>query len=436
MKNKRILTWIAYTCIIVLLSACMSRAHAPNEISPSHEQQHEIGQEPVQEPEPEPVEPEPQPYSLRASLIAVGDIMMHSPQIPAGYDPVTGTYNYDSFFAEVKDILSEGDWVYGNLETPLAGEDLGGYSGYPMFNAPDALADSLKTAGFNIVSTANNHSMDRRGQGVLRTLEALTARELLAIGTYSSQEDRDTIQIVEKNGIFMAFLAYTYGTNGIPVPDDQTYLVNPLDTELMIQDIHHAKQLGADVVTIALHFGNEYERNPNDHQKELVRQLIQEGADIILGSHPHVVQPYEVISVTKDGTERTGFVIYSLGNFISNQGPAQQTPKYTDVGVILKLDIAKHFPEQTIEIEQVSAIPTWVHKYQTDGKRHYRVLPLPNYLQLPERSDPILTASDWALMSEYDEEIHHHLRTFMNVDVPVTLQPALLTTEPNISFQP
>lgn len=358
--------------------------------------------------EPQPVEEAPQPYSKEAKLIAVGDIMMHSPQIPAGYDPETKTYNYDAFFSEVKSILSSGDWVLGNLETPLAGEEAG-YSGYPQFNAPAELADALKNAGFNVLTTANNHALDRREKGVQATLANLHIRDLLTKGTAASREEADQPLFLEKNEIKMAILAYTYGTNGIPIPDGKDYLVSLIDEPTMVKDIAAAREQGADVITIALHFGNEYQRQPNEYQQELARRLIQAGGDVILGSHPHVVQPYEFVEVeAEDGTQRKGIVIYSLGNFISNQDRSS-TNKPTDIGVILSLNIRKHFPEGGIELLEVKTMPTYVHRYYSKGKRNYRVLPMESILAA--KSDSILGEQDYKKLESYLAEMKQHLQS-------------------------
>ncbi|HEY0829435.1 MAG TPA: CapA family protein, partial [Bacilli bacterium] len=313
-KSTSGLLWVTLLSI-VLFTACKEQPHGI--------QLKDLGQ--TQSPvATSALTPSPSPtaepsYTRQATLVAVGDVMMHSPQITAGYDKATQTYNYDSFFSEVKAILSTGDWAVANLETPLAGKEAG-YSGYPQFNAPAELADAMKNAGFNIITTANNHSLDRREHGVINTLEHLHARGLTTVGTAISQTDANKITIVTKNEISMAILAYTYGTNGIPIPEGKDYLVSLIDEEKMIQDIARAREQGVDLVTIVLHFGLEYQRQPNEQQKQLVEHLIKAGADIILGSHPHVVQPYQFIdTVGIDGLMKRGLAIYSMGNFISNQ---------------------------------------------------------------------------------------------------------------------
>ncbi len=364
---------------------------------------------------PEP--PQPQPYTREAKLVAVGDIMMHGPQIKSGYDPSTKTYNFDSFFTEVKDIISQGDWAIGNLETTLAGPETG-YTGYPLFNAPDTLADAIKNAGFNVLTTANNHSLDRREAGLLKTLENVRSRGLEPVGTAASFEESEEILVLEKNEISMAIFAYTYGTNGIPIPKGKDYLVALIDEEKIIQDIQAARQLGVDLVTVALHFGDEYQRQPNQQQKTLVKNLVNAGADIILGSHPHVVQPYEIFEITDDsGQTRQAVAIYSMGNFISNQ-----RGNYRDLGVIFKVNIRKSFPEETVEFTEITAIPTWVHRYSAHDKYNFRILPIEK--TITEKNDPLLPQREYSVLSRYLDEMNRHIHSLNPSNTAVQIQSA------------
>lgn len=353
--------------------------------------------------------PLPTPYFTEAKLIAVGDIMMHGMQIKSGYNSQTKRYSYQSFFTEVKNIFSTGDWVIGNLETTLAGPE-SGYTGYPLFNAPATLADAIKWAGFNILTTANNHSLDRREKGVLKTLENLRDRDIYPVGTAASLEEYQEILMVEKNEILMAFLAYTYGTNGIPIPQGKDYLVNLIDEQKILQDISKARQQGADIVTVSLHFGAEYQRLPNAKQKQLVKNLVNGGADIILGSHPHVVQPYKIFKIAEEnGKTRQAVVIYSMGNFISNQ-----TRKYTDLGVIFQVNIQKSFPEETINISAVEALPTWVHRYRKNGKLKFRVLSLEQVVNA--KNDSLLKSRDYLLLEKYLTQMNSHINSFNKLE--------------------
>jgi poly-gamma-glutamate capsule biosynthesis protein CapA/YwtB (metallophosphatase superfamily) len=418
MKRIHYTSFIKFNMVLIIILLCLNACTEP--ISPSdhssEQQEHDLIESslPIIEP---PIEPAP--YYTEARLIAVGDIMMHLPQTRSGYNPATRTYNFDSFFTEVSPLLSKGDWVIGNLETPLAGADLG-YTGFPQFNAPPELADSLKQAGFNILTTTNNHSLDRREKGIIRTLENLRSRGIVPVGTAASPEEAEIITMVRHHDITMAVLAYTYGTNGIPVPEGKPYLVSLIDEERMKEDIDRARNLGADLITIALHFGNEYQPEPTKEQQALVAALFREGADIILGSHPHVLQPYEIVDVTTvEGIHKKGIVIYSMGNFISNQDRFLNRNKPTDVGVIFEVGIRKHFPSLTVELIDIKTTPTYVHKHQVEGKLQYRILPLESVLT--DRNDTLLLPQDYERLETYYHEASTHLESIVaeaNVNLP------------------
>lgn len=347
----------------------------------------------------------PKPEIKEAKLIAVGDIMMHSTQTRSGYDAKRQIYNFDSFFAPVKNILSKGDWVIGNLETPLAGEDAGGYTGYPLFNAPAQLADAAKKAGLNILTTANNHALDRGEKGVIRTIANLGDRKIAFTGTAVSAIEASKPLISTKNNISLAILAYTYGTNGIPIPKGKDYLVSLIDEKKILKDIAKARKQGVDIIAISLHFGDEYQRQPNPQQKQLVENLLKAGADIILGSHPHVVQPYKIFKFPgKNGKTRKAVAIYSMGNFISGQ-----TQDYTDLGVIFQVTIRKKFPEKTAEITGIKALPTWVHRYTLNNQVKYRVLPLEQIVT--QKKDSLLATSQYPVLEAQLQKMNKHLNS-------------------------
>jgi poly-gamma-glutamate capsule biosynthesis protein CapA/YwtB (metallophosphatase superfamily) len=340
-----------------------------------------------------------------AKLIAVGDIMMHDTQTRSGYDPKRQTYNFDSFFTPVKNILSTGDWVIGNLETPLAGEDVGGYTGYPLFNAPPQLLDAAKKAGFNILTTANNHALDRGEKGVIKTIANIRDRQIAATGTARSAAEGDRVLISTKNNISLAILAYTYGTNGIPIPKGKDYLVSLIDEKKIVKDIAKARKKGADAIAISLHFGEEYQRQPNPQQQQLVENLLKAGADIVLGSHPHVVQPYKIFTFKrKDGKTRKAVAIYSMGNFISGQAR-----NYTDLGVIFQVTIRKKNPEKTTEITGIKTMPTWVHRYTLNDRLKYRVLPLEK--TVTQKKDSLLATSQYPILKTYLQKMNNHLNS-------------------------
>jgi poly-gamma-glutamate synthesis protein (capsule biosynthesis protein) len=340
--------------------------------------------------------PEPEPELVTSiTLASVGDIMAHMPQVNAAFDREREEYDFTPCFAPVKPHLAEADIAVANLETTLAGPEQG-YSGYPRFNSPAELAAALRWAGFHLVSTANNHSLDRGEKGVLSTLDNLATHGLLAVGTYRSWEEREAITMLEREGQCLAILAYTYGTNGIPLPKGKEYLVKLIDRDEMAQDIARAREGGADWIVILLHFGHEYHRHPSPEQEELVAFLFAQGADIILGSHPHVLQPVKFFS--GEGGDR--LVAYSQGNFISNQ-----RDRYRDSGMILYVTLEKNVTRGEKRIKAVEYLPTWVHRYRLDGRLHYRVLPVQEAMRAYEGgADPYLTEGDWHRLREVWEE--------------------------------
>ncbi|MBA4494450.1 CapA family protein [Paenactinomyces guangxiensis] len=338
------------------------------------------------------------PKTVRVA--AFGDIMLHSPQIRAGIQ-ADGSYDFRSFFKEVKPYIQSADIAIGNLETTLAGRSKP-FSGYPQFNSPDELVHALKDAGVDVVSTANNHAMDTGEKGVIRTYRTVNKSGIQTTGTAPTHEEKKAA-ILKKNGITIAFLAYTQSTNGLPVPKDKPYLINRINTTQIAQDVKETKKQGTDFVCVSLHFGNEYQRHPNDYQLKIARQVLEDGADVILGSHPHVLQPME--KVTINGKEK--FIIYSMGNFISNQ----QDP-YTDEGVILYFDLEKDPAKKQTSLKNVSFLPTYVHKYYQNGKRQYVVIPtetkqpgtLPDY--------PGLTPAKWRMTWNHTQQLMKEKGTF------------------------
>ncbi|EKN65494.1 hypothetical protein BABA_20186 [Neobacillus bataviensis LMG 21833] len=301
----------------------------------------------------------------KITIGAIGDILIHS---PVYLDAFNGAgYTFDPMFEPVKPLLEGPDVLTANQESMLGGLELG-LSGYPMFNSPHEVANALVNSGVDIVSTANNHSLDKGEKGIQAESAFLDGIGLPHVGSFIDEKDRENLRIINKNGIKISFLSYTYGTNGIPVPTGKDFLVNLIDREVMKNEIHRAKK-AADVVVMSIHWGNEYQRIPTDDQKDLANFLANEGVDIIFGSHPHVLQPMEWIQTTEG---RKSFVIYSLGNFIS-----AQYDNYKDIGGLATIDITKHVSEKgrTIELSNPMFSPTFVtsHRYH-----QFRVVPLEN----------------------------------------------------------
>ena len=252
---------------------------------------------------------------ITINMSVIGDIMCHNSQY---IDAFSGsTYDFSYVFSDIKHYIDNADIAIGNLETTFAGAARG-YSNYPTFNTPEQLAQNLKDFGIDVVSTANNHCMDTGYKGLVSTLDYLDSAGISHTGTSRTQEEQNTVLIKDINGIKIAFLSFTYGTNGIPVSLEKTYSVNLISDELILNQLQLAKAQNPDLICVSMHWGIEYQNTQNKEQERLADLLFQNGTDIILGSHPHVLQPMEKRTITlEDGSTKDGFVIYSLGNFMS-----------------------------------------------------------------------------------------------------------------------
>ena len=318
---------------------------------------------------------------LHFSMSVIGDIMCHNSQYKDAYNSSTDTYDFSYVFTDIKKYVSEADISIGNLETTFAGKSRG-YSNYPTFNTPEQLAYNLKDFGIDVVSTANNHCMDKSYSGLVSTINYLNDAGISHIGTNTSVEEQNTILIKDVNGIKIAFLAFTYGTNGIPVPSDKSYAVNLMDENLISNQISLAKQQNPDLICVSMHWGNEYQTKQNAEQERLANFLFQNGVDIILGSHPHVLQPMEKKTITlEDGSTKNCFVIYSLGNFMSGQ-----TIKNTRNSVILNINFTKNGETEKTTIDSVSYIPIYMYKSSLTKTQRYRVIDIEKTIQNYETS--------------------------------------------------
>lgn len=319
------------------------------------------------------------PRFQEITLTAAGDILMHNTQIASGLQ-TDGTYRFDSFFIPVKKILEEGDYCSTDFEAAMAGSQFG-YTGYPVFNSPDAVAETLKQGGFDLVVTANNHCLDKGYKGGVRTLDVLHQAGLDTTGTYASLEDSKRFLVKNIKGVKVAYLAYTYSTNGVPIPGEHPYYVNMLDPKRVVSDIKAVRPY-TDIIIVVAHWGAEYNQGVTTEQKELALKFFNAGADVILGSHPHVIEPMEVMQV--DGEDK--FVIYSMGNFIGHQRGLERNS-----GVVLKLTIAKDLSNQKTLLKGVSYTPTFSHSYQENGRLQFRVVPVEDTIRKIEAGkDPYL----------------------------------------------
>lgn len=306
---------------------------------------------------------------IHIKMSVIGDIMCHNSQYQDAYNSKTGTYDFSYAFADIKQYISSADIAIGNLETTFAGKEKG-YSNYPRFNTPEQLAINLKDFGIDVLTTANNHCMDTNYSGLVSTLKYLDEAEIAHTGTNATVEDQNKILVKDVNGIKIAFLSFTYGTNGIPVPTDKSFAVNLIDEELILKQIKLAKQEKPDLICVSMHWGIEYQLKQNLEQEKLADLLFKNGVDIILGSHPHVLQPMEKKTVTlEDGTTKNCFVIYSLGNFMSGQ-----TKENTRNSVILNIDITKNGEDGTTVLNKVEYVPIYMYKSPTGTVQKYKVL--------------------------------------------------------------
>ncbi len=244
-------------------------------------------------------------------IVFAGDAMQHSAQIEAAKTS-DGKYDYTECFDAITPLIDNADYAVVNLETPLAGAP---YTGYPCFSAPDAYLDALAYVGFDMMLTANNHTLDKHSKGAARTIEQLDTRFIDHIGTYRNKHERDSVLPMIKNigGFKIGFLNYTYGTNGIEATPP--LIVDYIDRDKIASDINNLRNAGAELIAVCVHWGDEYKLLPNASQRSLADYLYRSGVDMIIGSHPHVIQPMEMR--TRDDGSRC-FLVYSLGNFISN----------------------------------------------------------------------------------------------------------------------
>ncbi|WP_418991408.1 CapA family protein [Alistipes sp.] len=290
------------------------------------------------------------PAPVRVELLFTGDVMQHLPQVEAAR--CGGGFDYDTSLGAVRSLFEGADLVVVNLETTLTRRDR--YAGYPQFRSPAALAGALRRAGVDVACLANNHCCDGGGEGMRTTASELDSCGIRRTGVFIDSADykKNNPLYLTCRGIRFALLDYTYGTNGLPVPAGT--LVNRIDTVQMARDLAAAAEAGVDCKVVSIHWGDEYARQPNASQRALAAFLRRHGADLIVGSHPHVVQPWEADSAH--------VVLYSLGNFVSNQ-----RRRYTDGGLVARIGAAKH-PDGRMTYS-LETIPVWVRLPD------YRVLP-------------------------------------------------------------
>jgi len=303
------------------------------------------------------------PETSTLSLIFMGDIMGHDDQIESAYNPALARYDYLEVFDPVRPIIEKADFAIANLEVTLAGEP---YKGYPRFCSPTALASSCQKSGIDAFINANNHTCDRGKSGIVNTLNSLDSLGIKHTGVFRNPGERraQNLMILEKNNIRAGILNYTYGTNGLRTPFP--VIVNRIDTSVIANDIEASKSAGLDILIVTVHWGWEYHSRPNPRQKRLARFLFDRGVNIIIGSHPHVVQPLEYQAAT-DST-RDQFIAWSLGNMVSNM----RRPK-CDGGLLAEILLEKKNGRTLIKENGYHLI--WVNKYKLGRRNVYEILP-------------------------------------------------------------
>ncbi len=308
----------------------------------------------------------------KISLLFIGDIMGHDEQIWSAENRVTHKFNYDTVFSYIKPIISEADIAIANFEVTLAGPP---YMGYPQFSSPAELAVACKNAGIDYFVTANNHSADRGKTGIISTINKLDSISIPHTGTFLNASLRDSLSpmMINRNGITLALLNYTYGTNGIRVPEP--VVVNIIDKAAITRDIIKARNKNSDVIILFLHWGTEYDTIPSKSQNELAEYFLSQGVDMVIGSHPHVIQ--KMVWTKQTGAGKEGIVVYSLGNFVSNQ----RKPK-TDGGSIVRIELS--LDSNKISISDAGYYLTWVYTPIENYRKKFFILPCSEFENRPD----------------------------------------------------
>ena len=345
------------------------------------------------EPPTEATEPEPVPEHVvaTATIVSTGDILMHKPVIDVSWQG--GGYDFESIFRYIAEDVTAADYAVANLETTLAGLDNGyQYAGYPNFNCPDEIVDAAKEAGFDMLLNGNNHSYDTSSVGVHRTIGVLKDRELDYIGFVDTEEEKRYL-IKEINGINIGMICYTYETdnradtvalNGLPLKAADKNLVNAFDyaaldtfyAELEMR-LAEMEADGAEATMLYIHWGDEYQLKQNANQSKIAQKICDLGVDVIVGGHPHVVQPMDLLESTVDPDHKT-VCLYSMGNAVSNQRMGNLTAistAHTEDGVLFSVTFSK-YSDGTVYVEGTDLLPVWVYR-RTDGTgNEYNMLPL------------------------------------------------------------
>ena len=315
------------------------------------------------------------------NMTAIGDTLCHNTQYWDAYNSDTKEYDFSYVYEDIKYYTKVADITIGSLETTFAGEKVG-YSNYPRFNTPDSLATALKKIGVDVISLAGNHALDYGYDGLCRTIDVLDEADISHLGTYKTAEEQEKILIKNVKGVKIAFINYTYGTNGIPLPSGKEFCVNLIDKDLIKKQIEQAKEQEVDMIVACMHWGVEYRTTATTEQKELADFLFENGVDIIIGNHPHVLEPMEKKTITlEDGTMKDVFVVYALGNFT-----ADQTDEITRDSAILNLNITKQL-DGSISINKVEYVPIYMYKNSNAKTHKFKILDIQKSISQYEYGD-------------------------------------------------
>ena len=389
--------------------------------------------EPTPTPTPEPTEPEEQPTpdeqtpapspeptpsgeTVRAKLAVAGDIVVHD-GLNAEAKRGDGSYDYEALLGGAADCVREADYAAATLETTFA--DTEAYSGYPLFRSPDSLAAGLRALGFDLINTGSEHCMDSGTDGLCRTLDVLEENALAHVGTCRTQDERDAangITFADVNGIRIAFLSFTCAANEAFAEEAPPFAVNLLcrdgadgqreiDCEKLDADMAAARESGADVIAVFMHWGTENQTAPDREQRALADHLFEQGADLILGGHTHVPQPMELRQVTdRNGKEKTGYVCFSLGNLVSCQ-----TDLYTNLTAVVNIELEKDLGSGETVIRSVRYVPLFMMNRRdygvTDGGWRYRLLDLRAVLDARAEGEVDYTEPMYRSMEEGLEDL-------------------------------
>ncbi len=404
--KKIILRLISTACAIALISSLCGCRVIESDLS-SDDTFADTTAEDITEAVTTEAETEPPKPDNTVTISMVGDVLLHEKVAESGLTQ-DGTYNYDHLFANVKDEIEEADISIVNQEVILGGKELG-LTGYPSFNGAFEVGDSLVNAGFDIVLHATNHTLDKGAKAVRNCLSFWETEhpEIAVLGINATAEAQSEIYVREENGIRIAFLNYTYGTNGIPLPSDMPYCVDLLDEETLRRDIEKAEEI-ADFTVVLPHWGTEYVLEPDTNQKYWAQIMFDCGADLVIGTHPHVIEPLELM----DDGEHQMLVYYSIGNFINSTAQTGSGIANRMVGAMAKVTLEKT-DDESISIKEYGALPLVTHVLTGSGA--ITTYKLSDYTEKLAAENEIV-ASDPAFSLEYCQELFD--RVFGDARIP------------------